>query len=98
MKAFNNIILPYVRLLSLLGWGLSFWCKEINKLILWKLLVVIPLILFPFKVLATLGGISTVDSVGNVGPYTSIALDSTGNPHIGYYDYFQISSTPTIMA
>jgi hypothetical protein len=30
--------------------------------------------------------ITTVDSVGNVGEWTSIALDPDDNPHISYYD------------
>ena len=31
--------------------------------------------------------IQTVDSEGVVGHYTSIALDSSGHPHISYQDY-----------
>src|SRR5574341_550706 len=30
--------------------------------------------------------IQTVDSAGSVGSYTSLAIDSSGNPHISYHD------------
>ncbi len=31
--------------------------------------------------------IETVDSTGHVGSFSSLALDSSGNPHISYYSY-----------
>jgi hypothetical protein len=41
---------------------------------------------FPHLVLAQPWSPQTVDSSGDVGQYTSLALDSSNRPHISYYD------------
>jgi|GEM_PF-5145481 len=48
------------------------------------------LILFVMVLVGTVNAgawvIETVDSTGRVGLFTSIAVDSSGNPHISYFD------------
>jgi len=70
---------------------LNSWIEKFNKTyrLYWyfsRLIVVITF--FTFFVSAGWAGwdIQTVDSAGGMGYFTSIALDSSGNPHISYYD------------
>ncbi|HEC80650.1 MAG TPA: T9SS type A sorting domain-containing protein [Firmicutes bacterium] len=50
------------------------------------LILVLLFLLVPAQFFAQEWHIETVDSVGDVGKDTSIALDSNGYPHISYYD------------
>lgn len=62
--------------------------KEMKKI---SLLLLVGLLALAFNIQEAHAGdiywhIETVDSEGGVGAHTSIALDSSDNPHISYYD------------
>jgi hypothetical protein len=58
--------------------------KIINKYFTVYLVTALALLVAVQHVQALEWSTETVDSVGNVGEYTSIALGSSGNPHISY--------------
>jgi hypothetical protein len=58
-----------------------------KKIILKQVILFIAVVFAPAIVFASVWGIiTTVDSEGHVGWYTSLALNSSGNPHISYHD------------
>jgi len=69
------------------------------KIILIGILFFSPLVFFPEIPYAANWVITTVDIGEFSAPYSSLALDSSGNPHISYdlLHGIMISSTPGVM-
>jgi len=57
-----------------------------KKSVLAFVVAAILVILIVFPVMAQQWSVETVDDSGNMGKYSSIALDDSGHPHISYYD------------
>ena len=68
---------------------LNISCRFLTVAFLFVTVIIVFLVLVP-PAAALDWSTETVDSMGNVGYYTSLALDDSGHPHISYWDWTKV--------